>query len=152
MKLNTNLRRISKSLRPLRDRVVVQRLEYEHPLLAVVGVTLQKGVVVAVGPGRKIRRKTRFDLKDGGFDSHKSIWFEDGEETGKIRPMRVSVGDVVEFSPRASIEWDFEGEKLVWIAEQSIYGTTNDSRSEALLFQSIAGHDRHGNWLPGTDA
>lgn len=152
MKLNTSLKRISKSLRPLRDRVVVQRLEYEHPSLAVVGVTLHKGVVVAVGYGRRLRRKTRFDLKDGGFDSHKSLWFEDGDETGKIRPMRVKVGDCVEFSPRNQIEWEHEDEKLVWIWEQAIYGTTNDSQSEALLFQSIAGHDRHGNWLPGTDA
>lgn len=152
MKLTKSLKTVSQTVKPLRDRVLVQRLEYENPLLAVVGITLQKGIVVAVGPGRKIRRKTRFDLKDGGFDSHKSIWFEDGDETGKIRPMRVKVGDVVEFSPRNQIEWDFNGEKLVWIWEQAIYGTTNDSQSEALLFQTVAGHDRHGNWLPGTDA
>lgn len=151
MKLSTSLKKISKSLRVLRDRVVVQRLEYEHPTLAVVGVTLQKGVVVAVGYGRRIRKKTRFDLKDGGFDSHKSIYFEDGDETGKIRPMRVQVGDVVEFSPRNQIEDEIDGEKLVWIWEQAIYGTSNDSRSDALLWQTVAGTDRHGNFLPGTD-
>lgn len=151
MKLTKNLKTVSQTVRPLRDRVLVQRLEYDHPVLAVVGVTLQKGIVVATGYGRRMRRKTRFDLKDGGFDSHKSIWFEDGEETGKIRPMRVQVGDVVEFSPRNQIEWDHNGEKLVWIWEQAIYGTTNESRSEALLWQTVAGHDRHGNYLPGTE-
>lgn len=98
-----------------------------------------------------MRRKIRFDLKDGGFDSHKSIWFEDGDETGKIRPMRVKVGDVVEFSPRNQIEWERDGEKLVWIWEQAIYGTTNDSQSEALLWQTVAGTDRRGNYLSGND-
>lgn len=152
MKLNEKLTKVSQTVKPLRDRVLVQRLEYAHPTLAVIGITLQKGVVVAVGPGRKIRRKTRFDLKDGGFDSHKSLWFEDGEETGKIRPMRVQVGDCVEFSPRNQIEWYHDGEDLVWIWEQAIYGTTNDSQSEALLWQTVAGTDRHGNFLPGTDS
>lgn len=151
MKLTKSLKTVSQTVKPLRDRVLVQRLEYENPLLVVVGITLQKGIVVAVGPGRKIRRKTRFDLKDGGFDSHKSIWFEDGDETGKIRPMRVKVGDVVEFSPRNQIEWEHEGESLVWIWEQAVYGTSNESRSEALLWQAVAGTDRRGNYLSGND-
>lgn len=149
MILPENLKRVSQTVRPLRDRVLIQRLEYENPLIAVVGVTLQKGVVVAVGPGRRERKKVRFDLQEGHFSTVRSLYFEDGAETGRVRPLRVRVGDVVEFSPRNQIEWEYEGEKLVWIWEQAIYGTTNDSRHEALLFQSSAGTDRHGNFLSG---
>lgn len=148
MKLPKHLMAISKRVRPLRDRVLIQRITYQHPTLAIVGVTLQKGIVVAVGYGRRIRRKVRFDKAEGHLSTQGSLYFEDGEETGKLRPMRVKVGDTVEFSPRNQIEWNFEGEDLVWIWEQSIYGTTNDSQSEALLWQQSAGYDRHGNWLP----
>lgn len=152
MTLNEKLTRVSQTVRPLRDRVLVQRLEYEHPVLAVVGVTLQKGVVIATGYGRRVRKKIRFDLLEGHLSTSKALYFEDGEETGAIKPMRVRPGDVVEFSPRNQIEWEHEGEKLVWIWEQSIYGTSNDSKSEALLWQQSAGHDRAGNFLSGVDA
>ena len=94
-----------------------------------------------------MRRKTRFD----GMPGRPPTYFEDGAETGKIRPMRVKVGDVVEFSPRNQFEFEFEGEKYAMIWEQSIYGTTNDSRSQALLWQQSAGYDKNGNFLPGTE-
>jgi len=151
MKLNKKLKKVSQTVRPLEDRVLVQRLEYEHPTLAVVGVTLQKGIVVAVGPGKRKRRKVRFDLLQGHLSSERSLYFEDGPEIGGIHKMPVSVGDVVEFSPRNQIEWEKDGEKLVWIKAGAIYGTTNESKSEALLWQQSAGTDRNGNFLPGTD-
>ncbi len=148
MKLAKKLKSISKAVRPLLDRVLVKKLEYEHPTLAVVGVKLQKGVVIAVGPGRRMRRKVRFDKAPGALTG--ALYFEDGPETGAVRPMRVKVGDVVEFSPRGEIEWDFGGETLFWIKEQACYGTSNDSRSSAFLWQKSGGHDRHGNFMPGT--
>ena len=135
------------NIKPLRDRVLVQRLEYKHPTLAVVGVMLHKGIVVAVGNGRRLRRKTRFD----GMPGRPPTYFEDGEETGKVRPMRVKVGDVVEFSPRGQIEFELMGEKYVMIWEQAIYGTTNDSQHEAMLFQQSAGYDRDGNFMSGRE-
>jgi co-chaperonin GroES (HSP10) len=135
-------------VKPLGDRVLVKRMDYVHPTLAVVGVTLQKGLVVAVGPGRRRKRKVRFDNQMGHMNTSSSLYFEDGDETGEIRPMRVKVGDYVEFSPRNQIEWEFEGEKYVWIKEQACYGTTNDSKAEALLWQQPAGYDRNGNYLP----
>lgn len=133
-------------LKPLRDRVIVSRLEYEHPVLAVVGVTLQKGLVIAVGNGRRLRRKTRFEGPNG-----RKIPFYDGPETGKIRPMRVKVGQCVEFSPRMLIEFIFEGVSLLMVEEQACYGTTNDSQSQALLWQQSAGYDREGNWMSGKE-
>jgi co-chaperonin GroES (HSP10) len=151
MILSENLTKVSQTVRPLRDRVLVQRLEYEHPVLATVGVTLHKGVVIATGYGRRQRKKVRFDLPSGHLSTANALYFEDGDETGRIRSMRVRVGDVVEFSPRNQIEWEYEGEKLVWIWEQAIYGTTDESKSNALLWQTVAGTDRHGNYLPGLD-
>ena len=151
MKLNKKLKTLSQTVKPLEDRVLIQRLEYEHPILAVVGVTLQKGIVVAAGPGKRKRKKVRFDLLQGHLCTERALYFEDGPETGGVHPMPVKVGECVEFSPRNQIEWEYEGEKLVWVKAGAIYGTTNDSRSEALLWQQSAGHDRHGNFLPGTE-
>jgi co-chaperonin GroES (HSP10) len=135
------------TIKPLRDRVLVQRLEYKHPTLAVVGVVIHKGVVVAVGNGRRLRRKTKFE----GMPGRPPMWFEDGDETGKVRPMRVKPGDIVEFSPRGQVEFELMGEPYVMIWEQSIYGTTNDSQSEAMLFQQSAGFDRDGNFMSGKE-
>lgn len=137
-------------IRPLRDRVCIKLVEYQHPVLAVVGVSLNKGQVVAVGPGRKIRRKQRFDAAQGMMG--RSLWFEDGEETGKIGPMHVKVGDFVEFSPRQSIPFSIDGEDYVMIKQGAIYGTTNDSKSDAMLWQQSAGYDREGNFMSGRES
>lgn len=152
MTLNGKLTKVSQTVRPLQDYVLVQRLEYEHPILAVIGVTLQKGIVVAVGPGKRKRRRVRFDLLEGHMSTQRSLYFEDGPElSGKLHCMPVKAGEVVEFSPRNQIEWEYEGEKLVWIKAGAIYGTTNDSKAEALLWQQSAGTDRHGNFLGGNE-
>lgn len=151
MKLTKSLKKVSKTVRPLQDRVLVQRLEYENPILAVVGITLQKGLVVAVGPGKRQRKRVRFDLLEGHLSTNRALYFEDGAETGRLHPIHIKVGDVVEFSPRNQISDELEGEKLVWIRHGAIYGTTNDSRHEALLWQQSAGHDRSGNYLSGRD-
>jgi co-chaperonin GroES (HSP10) len=147
MILNEKLTKISQTVRPLLDRVLIQRLEYAHPILAVTGITLQKGLVVAVGPGKRKKKKVRFDLLEGHLSTNRALYFEDGNEIGGIHPMPCKVGDVVEFSPRNQIEDEIFGEKLVWIRAGSIYGTTNDSRSEALLWQQSAGTDRDGSYL-----
>ena len=136
-------------IRPLRDRVVVKRLEYKHPLLEVVGVKLCKGVVMAVGPGRRVRRKTRFERLPGM--SAGAQYFEDGAETGIVKPMKVKVGDVVEFSFRNDFEFKFGGETYLMIWQNAIYGTSNDSQHEALLWQQSAGYDRNGNFMSGAE-
>ena len=145
--MKRKLKSIGKKVRPLRDRVLVQRLEYTHPFLFVAGITLHRGIVVATGPGRRLRRKTKFENKMGS--STGALYFEDGEETGKVRPMRVKVGDIVEFSPRNQIEWEFEGEKLLWIMEQSILWKAKEhTHGDGIVGLTSAGYDRHGNWLP----
>lgn len=150
VRLPRKLAALAKKIRPLNDRVFVKRFEYQHPILAVVGVKLEKGVVVAVGPGKPRRRKTLFRQAMGAVGGQRDLMFEDGDERNAPRhPMPVKVGDVVEFSPRMQIEVEIDGEKLVVIRSGSIYGTSNDSKSEAMLWQESAGHDRKGNFLPG---
>jgi co-chaperonin GroES (HSP10) len=134
-------------LKVLRDRVAIRRMEYKNQYIAVVGVVLQKGEVVAIGPGRRERRKTKFC----GMPGHPPIWFEDGAETGIVTPMKVKVGDYVEFSPREQFEFPFNGEKLVMVWQNSIYYISDDSPSNALLFQKSAGFDRQGNFLSGKE-
>jgi hypothetical protein len=138
---------IGSRLRVLRDRVIVKRFDYQHPFLAVVGVVLQKGVVVAAGYGRRVRRKVKFEQGNLG----RAIWFEDGDETGKILPMKLKVGDVVEFSPRNQFEFRLEGEDLISVWQNACYCKTDASKSNALLWQQSAGHDRHGNFMSGKE-
>lgn len=107
------------TFRPLRDRVLIKPFEFQHPLLYVAGIKLHKGEVVAVGPGRRMRRKVPF-RKHAGYDQG-AVWVEDGDETGQVRPMRVKVGDVVEYSFRGTFEFRYEGENYVMVPEQSIY-------------------------------
>ncbi len=157
MNLPPELLEINRRVKVLRDRVLVKRFEYENPLIAVVGVELQKGVIVAVGPGRQIRRKVRFDNKAGHMSTDRAMYFEDGAYTGKTMPMQVKVGDVVEFSPRNYTAVDFDrigfhgAGELLFVWQNALYGTTTDSKHEAMLWQQSAGHDRHGNFMSGKD-
>lgn len=135
--------------KPLSDRIVVEVTEYQHDVLAVVGVALNKGRVIAVGPGKRQRRKQRFSAGEGMMG--KPLWFEDGDETGKVYPMHVKRGDYVEFSPRQSVKFDIAGKEYLMIRQGSVYGTTNASQSDALLFQQSAGYDREGNFMSGKE-
>jgi hypothetical protein len=149
-------------LRVLGDRLIVKRIQYEHPVLAVVGVELQKGLIIAAGSGRRLRRKTPFKQASGHFGGE-VIWFEDGAELGTVRPLAVGVGDVVEFSPRNQLPFVFDGtdcwpadgfhagEELISIKEQAVYWRTDDSPSDGLMFQQSAGFDRKGNFLSGAE-
>jgi co-chaperonin GroES (HSP10) len=157
MDLPIELQEITRCIRPLRDRIIVKRFEYENPLIAVVGVKLEKGVVVAAGLGRPQRRKVRFDQKAGHMSTQRALYFEDGAYTGKTVPMQVKVGDVVEFSPRNYTEVDFDklgfpgAGKLLVVWEKACYGTTSDSKYEAMLWQQSAGYDKKGDFMGGAE-
>ena len=110
-------------MKPLRDWVCIKPIEYKHSFLHVTGILLRKGTVVAIGPGRRIRRKMPYRKNPDRVDE--VTWFEDGPETGSVRPMRVKVGDCVEFGWRAGTEFILNGEKLLMIPEQSCYGLTS---------------------------
>lgn len=170
-------------LKILRDRVLVKLIPYIHPTLATPGMTIQKGVVLGIGYGRRERRKIEFRQEIGGGEqevrmpdgklakfgatrtSGKTLYFEDGPETGRLLPLQVKPGDVIEFSFRNVQIVDFDrladfynlqlGE-LVFVWHEAIYSidleeNINKIASEALLFQQSAGHDRHGNWMSGRE-
>ena len=147
MDIDPKVAGIASRIRPLKDRVCIQRLEYKHDFLEVVGITLNKGVIVAVGEGRHLRRLVEYRKAEGALTG--SIFLPDGPYTGKIRPMRVSVGQVVEYSPnKHDLEFDLDGETFVLIPEQSIYGIDkSESRSLAILSQRSAGWERGGSFL-----
>lgn len=176
MILTPELENVAQRTHVLRDRVLVKPLSYVHPILATPGVEIQKGVVIAVGYGRRQRKKVAFkqSVSDGppvlGPDgktvmkfghsklSDKTLYFEDGDETGLIIPMTVKPGDVVEFSFRNIEIVDFDRVgfpgigPLAFIWQKAIYSIDPDeSLDECLLWQQSAGYDRNGNWMSGAE-
>lgn len=111
--------------------VCIRPMKYEHEFLYVTGIDLRKGEVIAMGPGRRMRRRLPYRKNPERVDE--VTWFEDGLETGKIRPMRVKVGDFVEFGWRAGVEFELDGEKLLIVPEQSCYGVTDGRTDQGLM-------------------
>jgi hypothetical protein len=175
MMLTPELEEVGKRVRVLRDRVLVKVLPYVHPTLETPGIEINKGVVIAVGYGRRQRRKTPFQqsisdgppvLGPGGKVmqfaksklSGRTLWFEDGAETGQIIPMTVKPGDVVEFSFRNITLVDFDRcgfpgiGHLAFIWQKAIYSIDPDeSLNECLMWQQSAGYDRKGNFMSGAE-
>jgi len=175
MMLTEELEAVAKQTRVLRDRVLVKILPYVHPTLATPGIEINKGVVIAVGYGRRQRRKVAFkqEISDGppvlgpggkvmqfakSKLSGKTLWFEDGPETGAIIPMQVKPGDVVEFSFRniALVDFDRVGfpgiGDLAFVWQKAIYSVDPDeSLNECLMWQQSAGYDRKGNFMSGAE-
>lgn len=125
-------------MRPLRDRVLVRPIKYEHSTLFVAGIELRKGEVVAVGPGRRLKRRIPWMMPSDGspgqsFTPGQTFYVEDGPETGKVAPMSVKVGDVVEYGFRDCFPVLWEGERLLMIWSKNIYGTTNARTDEGIL-------------------
>jgi hypothetical protein len=175
MILTPELEDVAQRVHILRDRVLVKVLPYVHPTLMTPGIEINKGVVVGVGYGRRQRLKTPFQqsisdgppvLGPGGKVmqfaksklSGRTLWFEDGCETGRIIPMQVRPGDVVEFSFRNITIVDFDrigfpgiGE-LAFVWQKAIYSVDPDeSLNECLMWQQSAGYDRKGNFMSGAE-
>jgi len=161
MILTPELVEVGQRVRVLRDRVLVKVLPYVHPVLITPGIEIQKGVVVGVGYGRRQRRKVGFQQNMQGQAQGKALYFEDGAETGKILPMQVKPGDVVEFSFRNIELVDFDRfpefynlnlGKLAFVWQKAIYSIDPDeSLSDALMWQKSAGYDRRGNFMSGAE-
>lgn len=133
-------------IRPLRDRVLVRPIEYKHSMLFVAGVELRKGEVVAVGPGRRLRRRIPWMMPSDGTPGQsvnpgQTFYVEDGEESGKIAPMSVKVGDVVEYGFRDCFPVEYGGERLLMIWSKNIYGTTSARSDEGILEAASAAID-----------
>lgn len=93
-------------VRPLHDRVIVQRLAEEERTRG--GIIIpdtakekpQKGKVVSIGKGRVT-------------------------DEGKVVPLEVKPGDEVLFGKYAGTEFKVEGEEFLMMREEDIYGVLN---------------------------
>jgi chaperonin GroES len=91
------------TIRPLNDRVVIQRKEEERTTAAGIVIpdnATEKpvfGVVLAVGPGKVL-------------------------DNGEVRALGVKVGDTVVFGKYAGNEVKLHGEELVVMREDDIIG------------------------------
>jgi hypothetical protein len=157
MILTPELEQIGREWKVLRDRVLVKPLPYVHPILATPGIEIQKGVIIGVGYGRRVRKLVPFQQNMDGR-AGRTMHFEDGDETGVILPMQVKVGDVVEFSFRNITVIDFDrlgypgiGD-LAFVWQNAIYSVDPDeSLNECLMWQQSAGYDRNGNYMSGAE-
>src|SRR5919206_1865765 len=91
------------AFRPLHDRVVIRRVEAEEKTLGgiIIPDTAKEkpmeGEVVAVGPGAR-------------------------DESGKVQPLDVKVGDRVLFGKWSGTEVKLDGEDLIIMKEADIMG------------------------------
>lgn len=89
------------NVRPLKDRLIVRRLEEEQKTAGGLYIPdtakekPQEGEVVAVGPGRLL-------------------------DDGKVHPLEVKVGDRVLFSKYAGQEIKIEGEEYLIVKEDDV--------------------------------
>ena len=90
-------------IRPLHDRVIVQRLEVERTTASGIvipdnaGEKPDQGEVIAVGPGKR-------------------------DEAGKLLPMDVKVGDRVLFGKYSGQNVKVDGEEFLVMREEDIMG------------------------------
>lgn len=140
-----HLQEVANKVRPMRDNVVWSRIEYKNPAgLELPNVRLNRGIVLAVGSGRRIRRMINVPVAAGQF--HKA---EIGAETGRVRPMTVQPGDCLEFSQYGQTEFEVDGHKLVLSGEQSVIGYADPKETEGLMFPAPAGFDDRNRKVVG---
>jgi chaperonin GroES len=102
-KIFRQLRRVAMKFRPLHDRVVVRRIDAEEKTAG--GIIIpdtakekpQQGEVIAVGPGGR-------------------------DESGKLIPIDVKVGDRVLFGKWSGTEVKIDGEEYLIMKESDIMG------------------------------
>lgn len=137
-------------IKPLRDNVLLRAMPYEHETLAMPLIKINRGEVIAIGPGRRVRRLVHYKRAEGSLTE--GVWLPDGPETGQIRPMRVKVGDIVDYSRnKHTLDFEFEGQPCVLIAEQSIYGRdVSGEKGHAILAARPAGWERGRNGAADT--
>lgn len=112
----------------LQDWVCGERLEYKHKTLYVHGQETHRAKIVAVGPGKRIRRPIQVQ------DPLNGKWFKAnvGDETGKVKPTTVKPGEIVEFSNNGFVEQEIDGKKYVFFREASIIGYADLNDTEGL--------------------
>lgn len=99
------------SIRPLHDRVIARRLEQDEKTAGGIIIPDSakekpiQGEVVAVGPGAR-------------------------DDSGKLIPLDVKVGDTVLFGKWAGTEVKLDGEELLVLKESDIIGVVEKTGSK----------------------
>src|SRR5687768_15899387 len=110
---NQSLRRVRMNVRPLRDRLLVSRIEEQEQ--KVGGIIIpdtakekpQQGRVVAAGNGRV-------------------------NDKGDVFPLDVKVGDIVLFGKYAGTEIKIDGTEYMILKEEEVFGVLDAVREPAL--------------------
>ena len=122
---------------PLRDRVLLRPIEFKHSDSVRCWHRASQGRGSGGGSwGRRLRRKIPWMMPDDSAPGQsvnpgQTFWVEDGPETGKIAPMSVKVGDVVDFGFRDVFPVKHEGEELLMVWQKNIYGLSGGDILEA---------------------
>lgn len=139
------VRSAAAKVRPTGERILWFRQEYTHPFLALPPIKTNRGWVLAVGPGKRIRRKVKVQVAPGQF--HEAAV---GAHTGKVRPMTVKPGDFLEFSQYGQTEFEVDGIKFVLSAEDSVLGYGDENDTQGVLFPAPAGFDDRNRQVVAT--
>ena len=116
------------NIKPLEDWIAIKRHDYKHPTLFVAGAETHRGTVVAVGPGKWLRRWVEVTDPING----KKFRTRAGDQYGKRAPMDVKPGDVVEYSNAGWSEHIIDGEKYVFTRQGSIIGFGDPEDTQGL--------------------
>jgi chaperonin GroES len=107
----TKERRNSMDIRPLHDRIIVERLEEETKTAGglIIPDTAkekpQQGKIIAVGKGKKT-------------------------EDGKVLPLDVKVGDKILFGKYAGTEIKLEGKEFLMMREEDVLGVIEGGKKK----------------------
>jgi chaperonin GroES len=107
----TKERRINMDIRPLHDRIIVERLEEETKTAGglIIPDTAkekpQQGKIIAVGKGKKT-------------------------EDGKVLPLDVKVGDKILFGKYAGTEIKLEGKEFLMMREEDVLGVIEGGKKK----------------------
>jgi co-chaperonin GroES (HSP10) len=103
-------------IRPMSDWVCLKRHDYKHRTLYVHGAKTHRGTVVAVGPGKRLKKWVEVTSPVTG----KSFRVRAGDETGYRKPMDLRPGDVVEYSDAGWEERIINNQKYIFTRQDSV--------------------------------
>lgn len=114
------------TIKPLHDWVVIKQHDYKHKVLYVHGQSTRRGTVIAVGPGKWMRRFIEVEDPING----KRFKTRVGDEYGIRKPMELKPGDVVEYSDYGWEERIVDNEKVIFTRQDSIFGFPDEEDTE----------------------
>ena len=112
-------------IKPLSDWVVLKQHEHKHKTFFIAGASTHRGTVVAVGPGKPIKRFIEVTDPLNG----KKFKTRAGAETRYRKPMDLVPGDVVEYSDAGWEERYINNEPYIFTRQDSVicFADTTDT-------------------------